>query len=126
VNAQSVPAEHFTTDRLGTHNLNSGEPMMRMSLLVSSSLALCVMAFSAIAATPAHPVAQAHVKMAEARSIALKAFPGKIVKEELEKESGGSGLRYSFDIIAAGVTHEIGVDARDGKILENSIDNGKD
>jgi uncharacterized membrane protein YkoI len=84
------------------------------------------MAFSTIAATPENLAALAHVKMAEARSIALKASPGKIVKEELEKESGGSGLRYSFDIIAAGVTHEIGVDAKDGKILENSIDNGKD
>ncbi|AGG88837.1 MULTISPECIES: PepSY domain-containing protein [Rhodanobacter] len=100
---------------------------MRKSLLVSSSLALCAMAFSTIAAaTPADLAAQAHVKMAEARSIALKASPGKIVKEELEKESGGSGLRYSFDITAAGVTHEIGVDAKDGKILENSIDNGND
>lgn len=99
---------------------------MRKSLLVSSSLALCAIAFSTIAATPANLAAQAHVKMAEARSIALKASPGKIVKEELEKESGGSGLRYSFDITAAGVTHEIGVDAKDGKILENSIDNGKD
>lgn len=99
---------------------------MRKFLLVGSSLALCAMAFSAIAATPANLAAQAHVKMAEARSIALKASPGKIVKEELEKESGGSGLRYSFDITAAGVTHEIGVDAKDGKILENSIDNGKD
>jgi Predicted membrane protein len=99
---------------------------MRKSLLVSSSLAWCVAAFSASAATPANLAAQAHVKMAEARSIALKASPGKIVKEELEKESGGSGLRYSFDITAAGVTHEIGVDAKNGKILENSIDNGKD
>src|SRR5487761_1799252 len=85
---------------------SSGEPRMRKFLLVGSSLALCAMAFSAIAATPANLAAQAHVKMAEARSIALKASPGKIVKEELEKESGGSGLRYSFDITAAGVTHE--------------------
>lgn len=40
----------------------------------------------------------AKFKMVEARAIALKAHPGKITDEELEKEKGGSGLRYSFDI----------------------------
>lgn len=66
------------------------------------------------------------IDMAAARAIALHVVPGKIVKEELEKERGGSGLRYSFDIRAKGVVHEVGVDARDGKVLENSIDDGKD
>ncbi|OYV58158.1 MAG: peptidase M4, partial [Acidiphilium sp. 21-62-4] len=32
------------------------------------------------------------------------------------------GLRYSFDIKAAGATHEVGVDAKTGAVLENSID----
>jgi hypothetical protein len=36
----------------------------------------------------------AKVSLADARTIALKAHPGKITDEELEKESGGSGLRY--------------------------------
>jgi len=61
----------------------------------------------------------AKVGMTEARAIALKAHPGKITDEELEKESGGSGLRYSFDILAGKVTHEVGVDAQSGKVLEN-------
>jgi uncharacterized membrane protein YkoI len=39
---------------------------------------------------------------------------------ELEKEMGGSGLRYSFDIKAKGVTYEVGVDAADGSVLENT------
>lgn len=39
---------------------------------------------------------QVHVTLQQARDIALKEFPGKIVSEELEKEAGGSGLRYSF------------------------------
>jgi uncharacterized membrane protein YkoI len=38
----------------------------------------------------------AKVNMEEARKIALRARPGDITSEELEKESGGSGLRYSF------------------------------
>jgi uncharacterized membrane protein YkoI len=64
----------------------------------------------------------AKVTLAEARSIALKAFPGKITDEELEKEKGGSGLRYSFDIKNGGMTHEVGVDAKTGKLLENSVE----
>jgi uncharacterized membrane protein YkoI len=64
----------------------------------------------------------AKVTLPEARSIALKAFPGKITDEELEKEKGGSGLRYSFDIKNSGVTHEVGVDTKTGKLLENSAE----
>ncbi len=62
---------------------------------------------------------QAKVGMDEARSIALKAYPGKITDEELEKEAGGSGLRYSFDIESGTVTHEVGVDAQTGAVLED-------
>lgn len=39
----------------------------------------------------------------------------------------GSGLRYSFDIRQGKVVHEVGVDAADGEVLENSDDsNDKD
>ncbi|MEP6899053.1 MAG: PepSY domain-containing protein [Rhodanobacter sp.] len=65
---------------------------------------------------------RAKVSMMTARKIALKAYPGKIIKQELEKESGGSGLRYSFDIKSAKATHEVGVDAKNGKVLENSVE----
>jgi uncharacterized membrane protein YkoI len=60
------------------------------------------------------------VSLQVARVAALKAVPGRITAEELEKEGGGSGLRYSFDIELGGATHEVGVDAKTGKILENS------
>lgn len=66
---------------------------------------------------------QAKVTVNQARAIALKAVPGgKIVAEELEKEKGGSGLRYSFDVKIGGKTHEVGVDAATGKVLENSVE----
>ena len=65
---------------------------------------------------------EARVSLAQARAIALKAFSGQIVKEELEKEAGGSGLRYSFDIRGHQAVHEVGVDAKTGKLLENSDD----
>lgn len=52
--------------------------------------------------------------------IALKAHPGKITDEELEREKGGSGLRYSFDIQHGKVKQEVGVDAKTGVLLENA------
>jgi len=69
---------------------------------------------------------EAKVSLAAAKTIAVQAFPGKITDVELEKEAGGSGLRYSFDIQRGKVVHEVGVDAITGKVLENSVDNGKD
>jgi uncharacterized membrane protein YkoI len=64
----------------------------------------------------------ASVKPADARAAALKAYPGKIVSEELEKESGGSGLRYSFVIRDHTAKHEVGIDAKTGAVLENSVE----
>ena len=62
----------------------------------------------------------AKVTMEQATAIALKARPGTVTDRELEREGGGSGLRYSFDIKSSGVVYEIGVDAKTGKVLENS------
>ena len=64
----------------------------------------------------------ASVTLAEARATALKTYPGKIVSEELEKESGGSGLRYSFVIRHRAEKHEVGIDAKTGAVLENSVE----
>lgn len=65
---------------------------------------------------------QAKITLAKARSITQKARPGTIVDQELEKEGGGSGLRYSFDVRSGGRTFELGVDARTGRILENGAE----
>ena len=62
----------------------------------------------------------AKIGIDDARAIALKARPGTITTEELEKEKGGSGLRYSFGIKSGGILHEVGVDAQTGKVLENT------
>jgi uncharacterized membrane protein YkoI len=61
----------------------------------------------------------AHISLSQARTIALEARPGAITDEELEREKGGSGLRYSFDVKSSGVTWEVGVDAKTGVVLEN-------
>lgn len=68
---------------------------------------------------------EAKISIAEARAIALKAHPGKITDEELEREAGGTGLRYSFDIKSGSSTQEVGVDARTGRVLENAREGGK-
>jgi uncharacterized membrane protein YkoI len=63
---------------------------------------------------------KAKITIEQARAIALKAQSGAITDEELEREKGGSGLRYSFDVKRGNVVYEVGVDARTGKVLENA------
>lgn len=88
---------------------------MRKFLFSTLSLSL-LLAGVAMAAesSPAALGAQAKFSMKQARQIALETYPGKVVKQELEQESGGSGLRYSFDIKPASAIHEVGVDAKTG------------
>ncbi len=68
---------------------------------------------------------EARISLAEARQIALKVRPGTIAEQELEREKGGSGLRYSFDINSGGATYEVGVDAKTGAVLENAVEGKK-
>jgi hypothetical protein len=98
--------------------------MTRCKLLVPAAIfAVLVVGEGVVSAYTGEELAKdAKVTLPEARAIALKAFPGKITDEELEKEKGGSGLRYSFDIKNGGVTHEVGVDAKTGKLLENRVE----
>lgn len=63
---------------------------------------------------------RAKITMEQATAIALKERPGTVTDRELEREGGGSGLRYSFDIKSDGVVYEVGVDAKRGKVLEDS------
>jgi len=83
------------------------------------SLAL-LCACPAMAYTGEKLAKDAKVSVEQARAIALKAHPGKITDEELEKEKGGSGLRYSFDIKTTAGVQEVGVDAKTGAVLENA------
>ena len=87
--------------------------------VIGAAAALAVLATPVFASAGKHLSGEAKITMAAARAIALKAHPGKITDEELERERGGSGLRYSFDIRRGGLTQEVGVDARTGAILEN-------
>ena len=94
------------------------------ALGIAGALFVATVSFSAAAARfdGAQYIKLAKVSLPEAQVIAKKAFDGAIVDQELEKESGGSGLRYSFVIKGAGESHEVGVDAKTGAVLENSVE----
>jgi uncharacterized membrane protein YkoI len=85
----------------------------------AATVSLLLAASPAMAYTGEELAKHATINIRQARSIALKAHPGQITDQELEKERGGSGLRYSFDIKRGAVTQEVGVDARTGRVLEN-------
>ena len=89
--------------------------------VVATMLAACALALCTVAiAYPGEELAKgAKIDIQAARDIARKVRPGTITAEELEKERGGSGLRYSFDIKVGSRTYEVGVDAMTGRVLEN-------
>jgi uncharacterized membrane protein YkoI len=98
-----------------------------MRNFVCFAAALSLASSGALAATASHfagsnLVPLAKISLAKARSTALAARPGRITDQELEKERGGTGLRYSFDIRSKGKTFEVGIDARTGKVLENKAE----
>lgn len=95
---------------------------MKKIAMISAAAALALMTCSAQAYNGEKLASQAKISIAEARAIALKAHPGKVTDEELEKEAGGTGLRYSFDIKSGKVTYEVGIDARTGRVLENKAE----
>jgi uncharacterized membrane protein YkoI len=97
--------------------------MSTLTKILSIAVISFLLAAGAAAAyTGSEFAKEAKVSLEQARSIALKAMPGRITDQELEHEKGGSGLRYSFDIVAGNVTHEVGVDAKTGAVIENSIE----
>ena len=65
-------------------------------------------------------VEKARIGIRQARHIAQHAYPGKIMKEELERE--GAKLRYSFNMRRGKHWREVGVDAITGKVLENTAE----
>ena len=79
-------------------------------VMITAALGIGSTAFAANAPTP-------KVSMAQARSMALKLAPGKIISSEYEKEGGA--WRYSFDIQQTGHVQEIGIDGQTGKVVEN-------
>ena len=86
-----------------------------LSAVLTSGLCLA----AAAADSGAKTILLAKVTAGQATAIATRARAGRIIDMELEREKGGSGLRYSFDIKDRGVVYEVGVDAITGALLEN-------
>ena len=80
------------------------------ALAVIAALGIGSGAIAAKAPTP-------RISMTQARAMALKLAPGKLISSEYEKEGGI--WRYSFDIQQRGNVQEIGIDGQSGKIVEN-------
>ena len=97
----------------------------KMPMIVMASFAL-LMTAQAATYKGSQYAGEAKLTIDEARAIATKAYPGTIVEEELEHKRGGSGLRFSFDIRANHVTHEVAVDAKTGDVLQNSRESSND
>jgi uncharacterized membrane protein YkoI len=93
--------------------------IQQLTLCFTTLALMAGLATSAYSYTGENLAANAKIKIDQARAIALNAHPGAITDEELEKEKGGSGLRYSFDIKSGKAVYEVGVDAETGKVLEN-------
>ncbi len=95
---------------------------MRTLLFTLTAMSLVFgMAGGAVAYSGEKLAKNAHITIDQATTIALKAHPGTITDKELEREKGGSGLRYSFDVTGSdGKKYEVGVDAMTGKVLENA------
>ncbi len=93
-----------------------------MKYTILAVLGMAAFATNVAAKQPAAPPAK--LTMPQARMIALKIAPGRVVDGEYEKEGGG--WRYSFDIRQGKRIHEIGVDANTGKIVEDKFEGLKD
>ena len=85
---------------------------MKNSIAIAIA-ALAVLPLASLSAKAPRP----KLSLAQARSIALRAAPGRVISSEYEHE--GSGWRYSFDIQQKGHVQEIGIDGQTGRIVEN-------
>lgn len=65
----------------------------------------------------------AQITMDQASSIVLQMYPrGVITDRLLVKETGGTGLRYTFDIRSGAHIMEVGVDANTGDVIANQLE----
>ncbi len=97
-----------------------------LALVFATALTLPSVAGAAIPLKGSRYLSQAKITQAQATERALAVEHGTILDVELEREKGGSGLRYSFDIRVGKVVREVGIDAVTGRVLEDSVDSGND
>jgi len=65
----------------------------------------------------------AQVTMDQASRIVLQMYPGGVITDRfLARETGGTGLRYTFDVRSQAHIMEVGVDANTGDVIANQIE----
>ncbi len=79
---------------------------------------------AAIIGFSASPVFAGSVTAAQAKVIALKLVPGKVVEVEREKHAGEPV--FSVEIKGASGVHEVAVRISDGSVLEDKVAGGAD
>jgi len=62
----------------------------------------------------------ARISPEQARSTALKAHPGQVTDEALERAPNGAGYLYSFTIKGPSGVAQVAVDASSGKVVPNA------
>ena len=105
-----------------TRDKHSSNALKKSTIAIACAGSLMALSLPAFAYTGESMAKDAKITMSQAKAIAMKARAGDVTDQELEKESGGSGLRYSFDIKDGSTTYEVGVDANTGKVLENGAE----
>jgi uncharacterized membrane protein YkoI len=95
---------------------------IRSAVITAACAALIASTSGAFAYSGEQYAKEANITLDQARATVAKVRPGQITDQELEKERGGSRLRYSFDVKSKGKTYEVGVDAKSGKVLENKAE----
>lgn len=99
---------------------------MKVSTSVLLAAATLAIPLAAFAYTGENLEKTVKVSASQAKAIALKKERGTIVDMELERETGGSGMRYTFTLNVKGITREVGVDANSGAVLEDTLETAND
>lgn len=97
---------------------DDGCEVIRMKKQIVAAAMCAGMLLGAAGAQTAKP--KTKLTLTDARKIALARQAGTIKEGELEHEKGR--WIYSFDILRAGKTHEVNVDANTGEIVEDSVE----
>ena len=100
--------------------------MQKLTTIISAAFLSAGLGSASVAALEGGALSkEATLTLDQARFAALKAQPGKIIDQELERRDGGSGLRYSFGVKVGSATHEVAIDAKTGATLLNKVEGGK-
>jgi uncharacterized membrane protein YkoI len=98
---------------------------MKKINLINAALLLCTIAMSAFAYKGENLAKNAKITLEQARSIAVKKYPGTVIEEELRKGESCNRLSYSFRIQDRSTVQRVCIDAQSGDVLRFRIEDYK-